>query len=211
MTDIQKAILWRYATKHFDTEKKLTDETFAQVLEVLRMAPSSYGLQAWKFYVVKNPTMRARVRENAWGQAQATDASHLIAMAHRTDVTESDVHEYIVDIAQTRGVSEESLNGFSEMMLGTLRSLSAEHRMQWAARQVYLAAGFALAALAETGIDSCPMEGFDVEKVSELLGATAEGYSVALLLPVGYRSEKDETAEWKKVRYPVERVVKWIE
>jgi nitroreductase len=154
--------------------------------------------------------VRAEVRANAWNQAQVTDASHLIAIAYRTDMTPEDVDAYIADIIKTRGVTAESVEGFRAMMLGTIEKLSPQEKAQWNARQSYLALGFVLMALAEMQIDSCPMEGFDGEKVSDILGATAEGYTVATLLPIGHRSAEDETAQWPKVRYPEERVVKRV-
>jgi nitroreductase len=206
----QEIYNWRYATKAFDPAKKLSDVQVQQVLDALRLAPSSYGLQPWKFYLIETPEVREKVRAHAWNQTQVTDASHLIALAHRTEVTEHDVAEYVADMCATRGVSEESVGGFRDMMLGTVRSLTPEQTGQWAARQTYLALGFVLATCAMLNIDSCPMEGFDTEKVSEIVGATAEGYRVAALLPIGYRSETDETAGWQKVRYPQERVVKRV-
>ena len=77
---------WRYATKAFDT-RKLPDATWAALEESLRLAPSSYGLQPWKFIVVNDPALRAKLRPVSWNQSQVTDASHLVVFARRTEIT----------------------------------------------------------------------------------------------------------------------------
>ncbi len=200
MLTTSEALLWRYATKKFDATRKLVSADIELLLESLRFAPSSYGLQPWKFYLVENADLRQRVQTLAWNQPQVTDASHLIALAHKTSMTEEDVHHYVDHIKVTRGVTDEDIAGYRDMMLNTVRTLSPERAAVWNSRQVYLALGFLLSAAAHNEIDACPMEGFDAPAVSELIGATAEGYAVVVLCPVGYRSEADEYARATKVR-----------
>jgi nitroreductase len=206
----QEALTWRYATKKFDPQKILTEEQVSLILEALRMAPSSYGLQPWRFYLIENPELRKDVRALAWNQSQVTDASHLIAIATLTEATESDVLRYAEELKRARGVSDTDIAGYRDMMLGTVRSLTPEQGGAWHARQGYLALGFLLAVLAHNGIDACPMEGFEADKVSELLGSTADSYRVLALVPVGFRAEDDAFATLPKVRYPVEEAVRRV-
>lgn len=205
-----QALAWRYATKQFDPEKKLSEEELALALETLRMAPSSYGLQPWRFYLIENPDTRTEIRALAWDQAQVTDASHLIAIATKVQVTEEDVHAFMQDVKDTRGVTDADITGYRDMILQTVRSLSSEQNGVWCSRQAYLALGFLLATLAHNEIDACPMEGFDAEKVSEVLGATSEGYRIVTLVPVGHRAQADTYATLPKVRFPMEQIVKRV-
>ena len=201
------ALQWRYATKKFDPQRTLTEEHVSLALETLRMAPSSYGIQPWRFYLIEDSAMRKDIRAFAWGQSQVTDASHLIAIATRTEATEKDVMRYVEDIKRVRGVFDDDIAGYRDMMLGTVRSLTPEQGGAWHARQGYLALGFLLATLAHNEIDACPMEGFDANKLSDLLGATADGYRVLTLVPIGFRTEDDAYATLPKVRYSEEDVL----
>ncbi len=203
MESIITSLNWREATKAFDPEKKLSAEQLDTLLEAARLAPSSYGLQPWNFVVVTDPEVRAKLREASWGQAQVTDASHLIVLAAKTP-SDALVDEYIADIAETRGVTTESLDGFSQMMKGMLAGLDEAARLTWAKKQVYLALGVLATAAAELRIDGCPMEGFDAGKYDEILGLTELGLSATVLFPVGFRAADNGMT---KVRFPKEKLV----
>ena len=77
---------WRYATKQFDTNKKVSDADLAQILEAIRMAPSSFGLQPYHFYVVSNQDMKDKIQAVSWNQPQIGTCSHLIVFAARSDL-----------------------------------------------------------------------------------------------------------------------------
>ena len=42
---------WRYATKKFEPTKKIPQEVWEALEKSLVLAPSSFGLQPWKFFV----------------------------------------------------------------------------------------------------------------------------------------------------------------
>jgi nitroreductase len=207
MQDIIKALNWRYATKAFDPAKKVSESDFETIIESMRLSASSYGLQPWKFIVVSNPEVRAKIRAAAWDQTQVTDASHLVVLTVRNDVNEAFVDKYIQSISEVRGVPVASLQGYSDMMKGALKSRTPEKVQIWASRQVYIPLGTALLTAATMKIDACPMEGFDNDKVDEILGLDRLGVWSIAILTVGYRSADDKTAEYKKVRYAKEEVV----
>jgi nitroreductase len=192
---------WRYATKKFDTTKKISKQDLAELLEVLRLSPSSYGLQPWKFIVVHNPELRKKLRSHAWDQAQITDADTLIVFCARQTMDENYVKNFVGSIAKTRGVAKESLSGYEQMMLGALKSKSPEGVFQWMKNQVYIALGFLLSECAQHKIDACPMEGFDHKKFDEILGLSQEGLESVVLCAVGYRAADDHYADLKKVRF----------
>lgn len=206
--ELLQALNWRYATKTFDATKKVPEDVFAQIMEATRLAPSSFGLELWKFVVVDNAELRAKVREVSWNQAQVTDASHLVVLCRQADVTPADVDAFIARTASARGLTDLSvLDGYKQMILGTVNSLDASNKASWMSKQVYLALGFMIAEASELGVDTCPMEGFDSAKVDAILGLEAMGFNSVVLCPVGYRSAEDKYAELAKVRRSKEEVL----
>jgi len=102
MTTLIEKLQWRYATKKFDISKKIPEADMAVLFESMRLAPSSFGLQPWKFIRVKTPEIRVQLQANSRGQTQVTEASDLIVIAVKTNISEADVEEYVQDIIQTR-------------------------------------------------------------------------------------------------------------
>lgn len=205
--DIIEALHWRYATKVFDKEKKVSASDFDTIIESMRLSASSFGLQPWKFIVVSNPEVRAKIRAAAWDQTQITDASHLVVLTVRTDVDASFVDRYVESIAQTRGMKVTDLKGYADMMKGSVASRTPEAIVAWSSRQVYIPVGTALLTAATMGIDACPMEGFDNAQVDSILGLEKMGLKSLVLINLGYRSADDKTAQYKKVRFAKEEVV----
>jgi nitroreductase len=210
MDEYLNNLMWRYATKKFDPQQKLSSAETDMLEEALRLAPNSLGFQLWKFYRIDNPAVRAAVKEAGYGQPQITDASNIYALASKLAPTEQDVTDFIESIKMTRGVTDESLAGYKKSLESAITGKPAGDIAAWTAKQVYIALGFILDAAAQHRIDACPMEGFDPIKVSEIIGATNEGYAVQALCAVGHRAADDSFASFKKVRYPKERVVKVI-
>ncbi len=192
---------WRYATKKFDPTKKLNKSQLDSLMEALRLSPSSFGLQPWKFVVVENPSLRQELRKHAWNQDQITDAAVLIVLCAKTKVDAVYIKKFIATIAKTTQAPLESLVGYEKTMLGAMGAKTPEVISEWSKRQVYIALGMLLSACAQAGIDACPMEGFDPKKFDELLGLSQEGIESVVLCAVGYRSQDDHYANSKKVRF----------
>lgn len=157
-TELLTALNWRYATKTFDKEKKLDASQIDTLLESLRLAPSSLGLQGRGFVVVENPSLRQQLLPYAYGQPQVVDASHLIVLCRRTDVDVDFVQDYIDDVALQRNMDVSQLDGYKNMILGFLEGRSEDDLAVWLSKQVYIAQGILLSACAVLGIDACPME-----------------------------------------------------
>ncbi len=197
---ITEALAWRYATKVFDASKKLSKEDLQPILEALRLAPSAFGLPLWKAIVITNPEVRTQLRDAAWGQSQITDASHLIVLAVKRTIDEHLVDEHIANVAATRAMDAAALTGYSDMMKGFVNGKESEWLKEWAARQAYIALGFALEAAALCKLDTCPMEGFDPKQFDTILGLEALDLESKVILAVGYRSAEDQSASFAKVR-----------
>jgi len=160
---------WRYATKQFDSEKKLSDEQLDTIKEVLRMTPSSFGLQPWKFVFVENSDTREKLKAAAWGQSQVTDASHLLVLCRENNIDQNLVDNFFEDMKKTTGAEEEDVKDYKNMVSGFVDGLDEEQAKMWAEKQVYIALGNLMAILAHLRIDSCPMEGFDKAQFDEIL------------------------------------------
>lgn len=176
---------WRFSTKKFDATKKVSEEDKGKILNALRLAPTSFGLQPFKVFVIENPETREKIKIAAHGQPQVTDASFLLVFAAKADVVKR-AEEY-VELA-SGGNAE-----LKEKMAGIVSSMKAlegtpDKAVAWSAKQSYIALGFALATCAELGIDSCPMEGFNPAEVDKILNLP-ENLKSQAFLAVGYRAE----------------------
>jgi nitroreductase len=202
------ALNWRYATKVFDPSRRISDADLKTLEQSLVLTPSSFGLQPYRFLVVNDPGLRARLREASWGQGQVTDCSHLFVFLARKRLTEADVDHLIERTVQVRGVAPESLAGYRGIMINTLvAGPRAATVADWAARQAYIALGQFMATAALMGLDTCPMEGLDPKKYDEILGLADTPFQTVVACPVGYRAEADKYASLPKVRFPVEELV----
>ena len=193
---------WRYATKKFDSTKKLSSEQLDELLKATQLAPSSVGLQSYKIIVVEDKAIREKLSEAANGQSQITDASQLIIFASETRLDEAYIANYIDYVSEKREIARENLAGFEQMIKGNVNRLSDEQRIAWSNKQVYIALGVLLTAAAEMGIDACPMEGFNAAQFDELLGLKEKELTTVVLAAVGFRSEDDSYSKLAKVRKP---------
>lgn len=189
---------WRYATKQFDPTKEVEEDTVNDLLQAMNLAASSYGLQPYKFIVVHNDELQKKLQEAAFGQPQVADASHLIIIAARTEITEDDISDFINNIAETRNQDVKELEGLAEMMKGDLLSRTKENQLSWAQRQSYIPLGTLLLAAADKKVDACPMEGFNPDAFNEIL--ELDGYHATAMVALGYRSIQDKYQHAPKVR-----------
>ena len=191
---------WRYATKKFDISKNIPEVDLEQLLEAIRLSPSSYGLQPYQVFVIKNPELREKLKAAAWNQPQIVDASHLLVFANLKEIDKVYVDAYLDMIADTRNQTREDLSGLENMLDNTVLKFSSEKKNQWASNQAYIVLGNLLSAAANSKIDACPMEGFEAIKFDEILGLKEIGLTTAVIATLGYRSSEDKQQYAIKVR-----------
>ena len=198
---------WRYATKQFDPQRKISAVDWATLEEALLLTPSSGGLQPWKFIVITDPAMRARLTPASYGQPQINAASHLVVFAAKTNFNEGDVDAHVNNVSQTQGTPLEALAPLRGMLVGGIVTAQDEAgRTAWARNQTYIALGNLLSSAALLGIDACPMEGFDRGQYDEILGLKAKGLTASVIATLGYRLATDKYASAPKVRFPAEQI-----
>ncbi len=204
---ILEQLYWRYAVKKFDASRKISDEDWNTLEHSLILAPSSYGLQPYKFIVVTDDDLRKELTPAAYGQMQISDASHLVVVAYKKVLTDADVEHFVDRIVEVRNQPRESLKDYENTMKATARKNIDEGTIEtWNSRQAYLALGFLLETAALLGIDACPMEGFNPVEFNRILGL--EDYSAVVLCTLGYRDrENDWLANLPKVRFLKEELI----
>ena len=206
-----ESLRWRYAVKQFDASRKIPADAWKALEEALVLSPSSYGLQPWRFVVVADPGIRAKLRPVSWNQSQVTDASHYVVFAAKDRVTEADVDAFVKRTAEVRGVAPETMAGYRKMMVANVANgMAPDVQRHWAALQTYIALGNFMTSAAVLGIDTCPMEGLDPAKYDEILGLPAQGYRTLCACAVGYRADADKYASAPKVRFAAADVVKHL-
>ncbi|MEC4004924.1 NAD(P)H-dependent oxidoreductase [Flavobacterium sp. SUN052] len=200
MSQFNENAKWRYATKKFDTTKKVSNEDLAILKEAIQLSASSFGLQLYKVIIVENPETRTQLQAASWGQSQVVDASHLLVFANQTTVDNQDVDNYLNNVATTRNLPIEALSGYGDYMKGFLGNLPEDVKPIWTSKQTYIALGNLLNAAAELKIDVTPMEGFIPAQYNEILGLDKLNLNAALVAAVGYRDAEDDTQHYAKVR-----------
>jgi nitroreductase len=197
---IQELMLKRFATKKFDPTKNVSDDDLNYILACARLSCSSANTQPWRITVVTNPDVRAKLRAASYGQAQITEASHLLVISTMKDPMVR--IQKTADLIATQS-GEDSAQSYKKMVMGWLRP-TEEANLQWLSRQVYLALQAMILAAIERGIDSCPMEGFDPIAYAEILGQTDA--QPTCLLPIGYATQPG----FPKTRVPLEDIVTYV-
>lgn len=188
---LKEALEQRYSTKVFDPTKVAEEEKIQTLIETLRLAPSSINSQPWHLFVISNPHEKERIAEAAWdyNQPKFKDSSHLFVFCAKTEFGENEVREIEQLVADVRGtdLDEERVT----LMTNYAGSMGDSVRSEWLKKQVYLQFGQFLLSCALMDLDACPVEGFQPEKMDELLGLTAQGLTSVVVGVVGHRSVND--------------------
>lgn len=207
-SDLVALLNWRYATRRFEPSRKIPADVWGALEQALVLAPSSLGLQPWKFYVITDQAMKEKLMPAAWNQVQVGECSHFVVFTVRKDLGPDHVDKQVARMAEVRGLTVESLAKFRDMAVGNLAQARTEGRLDtWQTHQVYIALGQFMTAAAVLGIDTCPMEGFEPPKFDALLGLNEKGFTSVVACAAGYRQPDERYAQMKKVRFKPEDVI----
>ncbi len=201
---------WRYATKKFDPSKKLTQEQVDKIIEAVKLAPTSSGLQPFKLLVITDQKIKEQLVPISMGQQQVADCSHLLVFAAWDNYTAERIDNMYQVICETRGQAPDTYKSYTDRLKANYLNKPAEENFVHTARQAYIAFAYAIAMAAELRIDATPMEGFINEEVDKLLGLDEQGLKSVLLLPLGYHAEDDWLLNLKKARRPISDLVSYI-
>jgi hypothetical protein len=198
--NIIESLNWRYATKKFDSNKKLSKNQVNILKNAFNLTASSYGLQPIKLIVISNQEIKNNLLESSFNQKQVIQCSHLFVICIETDIDESYIELYFKRVVDIRKTSAKVLESFKNSIINEFNDMSNTSIINWSKNQAYLALGNLMTVCAVEGIDSCPMEGFMPEKYNEILDLKSKNLKSVLVMPVGFRSVDDQFSSFKKVR-----------
>ncbi|HEY9030067.1 MAG TPA: NAD(P)H-dependent oxidoreductase [Kangiella sp.] len=198
---ILEALNWRYAVREF-SDRKLSDDVIAALVEATRLSPSAYGLQPYKLLVIKSAEVRAKLLPFAMGQNKVRECSHLFVLARNTNIDAQFIEQHFTHVENERGLKPGALAGFTQHVKDVMLSLSTEELAHWAEKQVHIALGNLLTAAAIKGVDACPMAGFENQGFDGILGLSELGLRSSVICALGERADTDASAAERKVRLP---------
>lgn len=205
---LEAALHWRYATKHFDPARKIPADVWAALEKSLWLAPSSMGLQPWRFYIVTSPEVKAKLHAVSFKNAQPLECSHLVVFALRKNIDAAYIGKGVARTAEVLGVPLESLDGLRQMQEGfAARMTTAGTWNAIQTNQVFIALGQFMTAAALLGVDTCALGGIQADKYDEVLGLTGTDYTTVVACAAGYRASDDKYAARPKVRFRPEEVL----
>ncbi len=205
--DFSNALKFRHACKLFDASQKISNEDILFILEAGRVSPSSFGMEAWKFLVITNEELKAKLQPYCWNQPQISSCSHLVVALAGIESLKPEFG-IVKQRFQRREMPQEKLEFYLDLYSNHLaKTLSSDENIYaWSSKQTYIACANMMSAAAFIGIDSCPIEGFEKERVEEVLGLDTKKYQVTMILPFGYRINEQST----QLRLPFEEVFTFI-
>lgn len=212
---ILDAYNWRHACKEFDSTKKITREDLEFLLNTVSLSPSSFGLQPFEVFVIANQDILKELHPHMWGaQKQFFSASQIVMFATKKDVTINDEYfeHILVDVQDTPPEMLEFRRGLIDAHQHKELRINEDERYlsDWAAKQAYIALGNLMTAAALIKIDSCPVEGFVKDSVTETLkrhNILNANLDVAVFCCLGYRLNPPARP---KTRKPVTELVHFI-
>ncbi|MBL4569256.1 MAG: NAD(P)H-dependent oxidoreductase [Flavobacteriaceae bacterium] len=205
--NILTSLEWRYATKKFDSKKILSKNQIDTLKEAFNLTATSYGLQPIKMLVIQNKQLQKELISHTMNQTQVGDASHVLVICVQDKLTENDIENYFKLVKKGRNTSDDVLNPFKAYLKESLPSKTTSEIFSWGKNQAYLALGNLLTVAAAEKIDSCPMEGFNPDKYSELLNLKEHHITPVLVLPVGFRAKDDFMKDLVKIRKKITDVI----
>lgn len=211
MSTIKTALHWRYATKRYDSTHQVDESILDEILESIRLAPTSLGLQPFKAFIITDLEMKSKLSPACYNQPQIIESSVVVVFAAITELTSMDIEKHIYRIANTRQIPVESLDGFQKSITNFTGNKDQQQIKDWAAKQTYIALGFALLSAAQHQIDSTPMEGFNASEVDRILQLESHKLHATVILTLGKRSEANDTlAQAPKVRKNAEEMFVYL-
>jgi nitroreductase len=172
-----EAIHARRAVKHFDASHEMTDEDINQILSLAALSPTAFNIQNWRFVVVDDADLRMKIREVSWGQSQVTDASLFIILCADMKTWEEKPERYWKNAPKE----------VQEFMLPAIDKYYRDKEQvqrDEAMRSCGIAAQTIMLSAKSLGYDSCPMDGFDFEKVAQLI-RLPEDHVIAMFVAIG--------------------------
>lgn len=206
MNPVIDALKFRHACKKFDPTKKIPGPELDTILEAACLSPTSFGMEAWKFLVLASDDIRQELRPACWDQAQVTDSSHVVVILAKPSLIDPS-NEYVLNSFLRRQLPEDVTRAYMEKYKTHMETevFSRMNAYAWCAKQCYIGLANMMTTAASMGIDSCPMEGFEKDRVEAILKIDTQQFEVAVLVALGYR----EGEQTPRLRHSMDQMVEF--
>lgn len=171
------AIKARRAIKHYDTDHRLEQGTIDELLHLAMQSPTAFNIQNWRFVVVDDPEVRKQIRAVAWDQAQVTDASLLVILCADLKAWEKSPERYWQK-------APEPVREFLVPAIKQYYDGRDDVQRDEAHRSCGMAGMTLMLAAQSMGLASCPMDGFDFDKVAEIINLP-EDHIISFMVAIG--------------------------
>lgn len=212
--DVLNAFHYRASTRSYDGSKKIPADDFNYILELGRLSPGSVGSEPWQFVVLQNHELRQAIKPYCWGIPTMETSSHIVVILAKKNARYDT--EFMAESMRRRGVTEEqmesTINKYREFQENDSKILESERSLfDWCSKQTYIALANMMTGAALIGVDSCPLEGFDYDKVNQILADAGlfdpKEWGISVMCTFGYRDKEIR----KKLRKEFDEVVKFVE
>ncbi|QLB18210.1 NAD(P)H-dependent oxidoreductase [Mannheimia granulomatis] len=212
--DVLNAFHYRASTRSYDGNKKIPADDFNAILEMGRLSPSSVGSEPWQFLVLQNADLRQKLKPYCWGIPTMETSSHIVAILAKKNARYDT--PYFGEIMDRRGLQgearEKAMAVYKKFQTEDIAILDSDRSLfDWASKQTYIALANMMTGAAMIGVDSCPIEGFDYDKVNQILSEAglfdANEWGISVMCTFGYRDKEIRP----KARKIFEQVVKFVE
>lgn len=214
--EILSAFNFRHACKIYDKTKLISKDDFHTILEAARLSPSSFGFEPWRFLVVQDKKLREKLMLVTWGAQQTLPtASHYVVILARKSpsllynskyITHMlyNVHKIPTDKAEMRRAKYKQFQEVDFNLISSKRAM-----FDWASKQTYIALGNMMSVAAMLGIDSCAIEGFEMEALEQVMrddfNIDTAIWGVSVMVSFGYRLNEQPP----KTRQSLKEIVQW--
>ena len=172
----EEAIRARRSVKHFDPAYQMSNDEINELFSLAQLSPTAFNIQNWRFVVVSDPELRKKIREVSWDQAQVTDTSLFIVLCANLKAWETPARYW--------GNAPEEVREFMVPAIDAYYRGKDQVQRDEAMRSCGIAAQTLMLAAKSMGYDSCPMDGFDFDKVAELINLP-DDHVIAMFVAIG--------------------------
>jgi nitroreductase len=206
--NFKEIVEFRHACKIFDSNKKISKDDLRYILECTRLAPSSFGMEPWKFLVISNEKLKAELKPYCWNQPQITTCSHLVIILAAIESIKPSSNIPQQKFAK-RNLPQEKIDAYIQRYSEFLAPIFSNNNAAfcWSSKQTYIALSHMMNAASSLGIDSCPIEGFERDNIEKVLDIDTSKYRVSVMLPLGYRLNPQP----KHIREDFDKIFEFIE
>jgi len=194
--NVKEAIKARRSIKHYDADHEMTDAEINEILSLAVLSPTAFNIQNWRFVVVSDKELRSQLREVSWDQAQVTDSSMFVILCADLKSWEKEPERYWANAPQ-------AAQDFLLPAIDNYYRGKDQVQRDEAMRSCGMAAQSLMLAAKSMGYGSCPMDGFDFDKVGEIINLPSD-HVVTMYVAIGKGTEE---AQPRGGQIPLDEVV----